>query len=155
MHHPHKGKARAGQWSRGTGSLPASVDIVLEMHAFRADKPDDRRRWLLGHSRHEETPRRLLIEWTADGADYRVLAEPPDEDFERGWPAIRLILSAREAPQTAADILRTWPPTSPPPSRATLHRWLARAVERQLVRCEATKRRNAPYRYWLVEGEEG
>jgi hypothetical protein len=114
MHHPHKGKARAGQWSRGTGSLPASVDIVLEMHAFRADKPDDRRRWLLGHSRHEETPRRLLIEWTADGADYRVLAEPPDEGFERGWSAIRRVLSAWEAPQTAAEILRTWPATSAP-----------------------------------------
>src|SRR6516162_3611355 len=25
MHHPHKGKPRAGQWSRGSGSLPASV----------------------------------------------------------------------------------------------------------------------------------
>jgi hypothetical protein len=155
MHHPHKGKSRAGQWSRGTGSLPASVDIVVEMHPFRADEPDDRRRWLVGHSRHEETPRRLLIEWTADGADYRVLAEPPDEDFERGWSAIRRILPELEAPQTAAEILRTWPPTSPPPSHATLHRWLARAVQRQLVGCEATKRRNAPYRYWLPEGKDG
>jgi AAA domain len=155
MHHPHKGKSRAGQWARGTGSLPASVDIVVEMHAFRPDDPDDRRRWLLGHSRHEETPRRLLIEWTADGADYRVLTDPPDEDFERGWSAIRRVLSAGEAPQTAAEILRAWPATSAPPSRATLPRWLARAVQRQLVCCEATQRRNAPYRYWLVAGEEG
>jgi hypothetical protein len=38
------------------------------------------------------------------------------------------------------------------PSRATLQRWLVRAVERQLVRCEATGRRNAPYLYWLAEG---
>jgi hypothetical protein len=155
MHHPHKGKARAGQWARGTGSLPASVDIVVEMHAFRPDDPDDRRRWLLGHSRHEETPRRLLIEWTADGADYRVLTEPPDEEFARGWSAIRRVLSAGEAPQTAAEILRNWPAASAPPSRATLHRWLARAVERRLVRCEVTKRRNAPYRYWLADEEEG
>jgi hypothetical protein len=90
--------------------------------------------------------RRLFIEGADDGADYRILAEPPDEDFERGWSAIRRTLSAREGPQTAAEILRTWPPTSPPPSRATLHRWLARAVERQLVRWVATQRRNAPYR---------
>jgi hypothetical protein len=155
MHHPHKGKSRAGQWSRGTGSLPASVDIVLEMHAFRADDPHDRRRLLLAHSRHEETPRRLLIEWTADGTDYRVVTDPPDEDFERGWSAIRLVLSDFEDPQTAAEILRAWPPASPPPSRATLHRWLARAVERQLVCCEASNRRNAPYRYWLEDGEKG
>jgi hypothetical protein len=64
-------------------------------------------------------------------------------------------LSDFEDPQTASEILRNWPPNSPPPSRATLHRWLARAVERQLVVCEATNRRNAPYRYWLAEGEEG
>src|SRR5712692_10245743 len=85
---------RAKHERRGTGSLPASVDIVLEMHPFRADDPYERRRWLLAHSRHEETPRRLLIEWTPDGADYRVLADAPDEDFDRGWSAIRLVLSA-------------------------------------------------------------
>src|SRR5205823_11693856 len=151
MHHPHKGKARAGQWSRGTGSLPASVDIVLEMHPYRAADPYDRRRLLLAHSRHEETPRRLLIEWTADGADYRVLGDAPDEEFERGWQALRLVLSDFEAPQTAAAILRAWPPNAPPPSRATLHRWLARAVERRLLSCEATDRRNAPYHYLLAE----
>src|SRR5262249_28341080 len=44
---------------------------------------------------------------------------------------------------------------SAPPSRATLHRWLARAVERQLVRGEATNRRNVPYRYRLAEGWPG
>ena len=57
-----------------------------------------------------ETPRQLVIEWTADGTDYRVLADPPDEDFERGWSAIRLVLSDFEDPQTAAEILRAWPP---------------------------------------------
>jgi RecA-family ATPase len=128
MHHPHKGKARAGRWSRGTGSLPGSVDIVLEMQVFRPDDPYDRRRLLDAHSRHEETPRRLLIEWTANGADYRVIADPPDEEFERGWEAMRLVLSEFEDPQSAAEILRNWPPASPPPSRATLHRWLARGV---------------------------
>jgi hypothetical protein len=60
-----------------------------------------------------------------------------------------------EDPQTTAEILRDWAPDRPPPRRATLHRWLARAAERQLVRSEATNRRNAPYRYWLAEGEEG
>jgi hypothetical protein len=155
MHHPHKGKARAGRWSRGTGSLPGSVDIVLEMQVFRPDDPYDRRRLLDAHSRHEETPRRLLIEWTPDGADYRVIADPPDEEFDRGWEAMRLVLSEFEDPQSAAEILRNWPPDSPPPSRATLHRWLARGVERGLLRCVATDRRNAPYRYWLVEREEG
>jgi hypothetical protein len=83
MHHPHKGKARAGQWSRGSGSLAASVGIALEMHPCQADDLADRRPLLLGWSRHQETPRRLLIEWTAAGNDYRVLDEGIDEELER------------------------------------------------------------------------
>src|SRR5262249_19865112 len=154
LHHPHKGQARAGQWARGTGALPGSVDIVLEMHAYRPDDLGDRRRLLLAHSRHEETPRRLLMEWAADGTDYHVLAEPADEEWERGWQAVRRVLADAEVPQTAAQILRAWPPDVAPPSRATLHRWLARAVEHQGLYCEASNRRNAPYRYRLPETEQ-
>jgi hypothetical protein len=153
MHHPYKGKARAGEWARGSGALPASVDIALEMHPWCRDDLTDRRRLLLGWSRHEETPRRRLIEWTADGRDYVVLAETCDGEFDRGWSAIREVLAASEGPQTAAAILRSWPADCPPPSRATLHRWLARAVERQGLCWEASSRRNAPYQYWLAEGE--
>jgi hypothetical protein len=108
----------------------------------------------LGWSRHEETPRRRLIEWTADGTDYQVLAETGDGEFDRGWSALRRVLSAVEGPQTAAAILRQWPADAPPPSRATLHRWLARAVQRGWLCGEASHRRNAPYRYWLPPAKE-
>jgi hypothetical protein len=151
MHHPHKGKSRTARWARGTGALPGSVDIVLEMHAFRPDNLHDRRRLLLAHSRYDETPRRVLIEWLPDIADYRVLPEPPAEDFERGWSRLCEVLANCDDPQTATEILRAWPPDSAPPSRATLQRWLASAVERQLLHCETTERRNAPYRYWLPQ----
>jgi hypothetical protein len=154
MHHPHKAAAKAGQWSRGTGSLPASVDIVLEMQPCRPDDYTDRRRVLLGMSRHEETPRRLVIELNSAADDYRVLPETTDVDFDNAWSAIRRVLSKSDAPQSAAAILRRWPPHLAPPSRATLHRWLARAVERNLLRCEPGARANAPYQYWLPETKE-
>jgi hypothetical protein len=112
------------------------------------------RLWYHHQDAFEDTPRRLVIEWTADGGDYRVLAEATDVEFERGWSAMRLVLSAGEAPQTAAAMLRNWPTHCPPPSRATLHRWLARGVERQWLCCEASSRRNAPYCYWLPQAEE-
>jgi hypothetical protein len=86
----------------------------------------------------------LLIEWTPDGRDYRVLAEPPDEDFDRGLSTIRLVLSAYEDPQTASEILRHWPPDSAPPSRAALHRWLARAVERRLLSYQVHQPKKRP-----------
>jgi hypothetical protein len=154
MHHPHKGKARPGEWSRGSGSLPAGVDIALEMHAVCPDDLTDRRRLLLGWSRHEETPRRRVIEWAPDGRGYRVLDETIDGAFDRGWSAIRRVLSESEGPQSAAAILRDWPTDSPPPSRATLYRWLARTVERQWLRVEASQRRNAPCCYSLPDAAE-
>jgi hypothetical protein len=154
MHHPHKGKARAGEWSRGSGSLPAAVDIALEMHPYCPADLHDRRRLLLGWSRHDETPRRRLIALSADGRDYQVLDETLDAEFERGWAAIQLVLSNFADPQTAAVIHRHWPADSAPPSRATLHRWLARAVEREWLCCEASSRRNAPYHYWLPDADE-
>jgi len=155
MHHPHKGTARPGKWSRGTGSLPASVDIALEMHPLCEDDWADRRRLLLGWSRHEETPRRRLIEWTPDGRDYLVLDETIDVVFDRGWSTIRRVLSELEPPQTAAAILRHWPVDCEPPSRATLYRWLARAVERGWLCAEAGEHRKAPGCYWLPEAEGG
>jgi hypothetical protein len=122
LHHPRKGKARAGQWSRASGALPASADIALEMHIACPEDLYDRRRLLLGWSRYEETPRRLLIEWNADGRDYRVLADTGDAEFDRGWLALRRVLLESEGPQTAAALLRHWPAEAAPPSRATLHR---------------------------------
>jgi hypothetical protein len=63
------------------GALAFAVGaLYLKMHTFRPDDsedPEDRRRVLLGHSRHIETPRRLLIEWAPDGKDCRVLADRP------------------------------------------------------------------------------
>jgi hypothetical protein len=150
MHHPPKGKPLTGQFSRGTGALPGTVDIVLEMHRLRDDDLGDRRRILRAASRHEETPRRLVFEWTPDGTDYRVLAQQPDDDFDRAWTLLSRVLWGFQEPLTAAEILRCWPPDAPPPSRATLHRWLAGAVDRGLLACEATTRRNAPYRYCLA-----
>jgi len=154
MHHPHKGKPRAGQWSRGSGSLPSSVDVALEMHLWCPDDIFDRRRLLLGWWRHHENTRRQLIEWTADGTGYLVLDETVDPAFERAWSTIRRVLSDFEDPQTAEAILRDWPPDSPPPSHATLHRWLTRAVDLRWLCQEPSTRRNEPHHYWLPEAEQ-
>src|SRR5438034_4188389 len=75
LHHPTKGNPMPGQAARGSGALAGCVDIILEMRPFAPGDADDRRRLLQGYSRHDETPRTLAIEWTADGADYRVLGE--------------------------------------------------------------------------------
>ncbi len=65
LHHPAKGEPPLGQAARGSGALLASVDIFLEMR-HPGGNPFTRRRKLFGWSRHEETPRELLIELGPD-----------------------------------------------------------------------------------------
>jgi len=45
---------------------------------------DDRRRRLTAFSRHEETPRRLVIELTADGAENQSLGDFAPDPFDEG-----------------------------------------------------------------------
>src|SRR5262249_31229732 len=72
-HHPRKGKTVAGQAPRGSGALPSFVDVIIEMAHYTHPDDLDHRRRLLAYSRHDDTPRHLLVELTADGTDYVVL----------------------------------------------------------------------------------
>jgi hypothetical protein len=144
LHHPAKDRRAEGQAARGTGALPAEVEIVLEMKPLPDATPHDYVRVLHAFSRHEETPRRLLFEWLPARRDYRLLTEPPDDDFARGWSALRLVFSASPVPLARPAILDRWPPASAPPSRATLARWLARAVELGLLICSGVGHRYDP-----------
>ncbi|HKB03180.1 MAG TPA: AAA family ATPase, partial [Gemmataceae bacterium] len=128
LHHPKKKGATRGRAARGCGALIRSVDINLEMECLsRGPLTDDRRRVLCGYSPWPETPRRLIIELTADGTDYLAVGERPG-------PAPRtedrdvLLQLLREAvhPLTRSDILSAWPADHPKPNEVTLWRWLRR-----------------------------
>jgi hypothetical protein len=151
LHHPRKGRALEGQLARGTSALPAFVDILLELHPLKSTPADDRRRWLRGYSRHEETPRKLLIEWSRDGRDYLLRNADVDEDFLRGWRRLRIVLEDADDKLRRQDILEQWPADYVTPSKATLWRWLDRAVDEGLVLREGEGRRNSPFRYFLAE----
>ena len=127
-HHPHKGRTLPGQAARGSGALAAFVDIIVEMDGL-SRRPADRRRLLRAFSRHAATPPRLVIEWTADGRDYRSLGTSTDLDYEHGWPVVQAILEQGDGPMTRRDILRLWPDRATQPAALTLWRWLGRAVQ--------------------------
>jgi hypothetical protein len=65
LHHPRKGDPPLGQAARGSGALSGYADILLEMRRVPNAADDDRRRRLYGFSRFPETPRQLVIEWSA------------------------------------------------------------------------------------------
>jgi hypothetical protein len=148
-HHPRKGPAAPGQAARGSGALPACADVLLEMHALGRRDPTDRRRRLRAYSRYAATPPSWVIEWTADGADYRGLGPSAEPDFAHGWPVLQALLGQAEAPMTRRDIFRAWPEAAAAPARLTLWKWLGRAVREGQVLQQGRGTRKEPYRYLL------
>jgi hypothetical protein len=154
LHHPRKGEVRPGQAARGSGALAGHVDILLEMDWFSRPTDDDRRRRLDAYSRHDETPRRHLIELTADGTDYLSHGDPGPGAGADGGRVLRAVLAAVGRPLTRREILEYWPAEARAPKEVTLWRWLEQAVGEGLVCQSGTGRRNDPFRYGLADDED-
>lgn len=154
LHHPRKGESAPGQAARGSGALTGHVDIIVEMAAQVSVDLDDRRRRLQSFSRHDQTPRRLLIELNADKTDYAVLGEFQPDDFDGGWPVLLGVLEDSKYKLTRRRIQDRWPADFQKPSEATLWRWLGRAMKDGRVLLEGTGRRHSPFKYWLPGQEE-
>jgi hypothetical protein len=149
MHHPRKGEVKAGQAARGSGALAGHVDILLEMTWYGRPTDLDRRRRIEAYSRHAETPRRLVIELTADGTDYLGHGDWGDDALGPSWELLRGLLAAGQ-PLTRQEILARWPVSVlPVPDGVTLWRWLERLAAEGQVRRDGLGRRNNPYRYGL------
>jgi hypothetical protein len=147
-HHPKKGPTQQGQLARGSGAVSGFVDILVEMHAL-SRRPDDLRRLLRSFSRHAATPPSLVIEWAADGTDYRSLGPSAELDYEHGWPVLHAILDQSEGPLTRRTILRRWRELAAAPARLTLWKWQGRAVREGRVLQAGRGTRREPFRYQL------
>jgi hypothetical protein len=154
FHHPSKEETAAGLAARGSGALAGYVDVQVEMRWYSSAVEYDRRRRLVAFSRHEQTPRQLVIELTADGTDYVAHGSFADAEFSHSWLALRSVLADAPKKLTRAQITRRWPPDSVPPPPVTLWRWLDQAVAQRLLLREGTGRKNDPHRFWLPGQEE-
>ena len=150
MHHPKQGDTLVGQAARGSGALSGYVDIIVEMTCYSPGAFEDRRRKLRCFSRYEETPRRLLIEWTPDGTDYLAHGEWGDEEFDDTWRGVRAVLEEAPHMLTRAEILDRWPADEGRrPNDVTLWKWLDRAVAEGRACKDGSGKRSDPFRYWL------
>lgn len=111
----------------------------------------DRHRRILGFSRFEETPRRLLIELNEARSDYTVQEDEDMEHTSRDWQALHNILKEAQEPLTRREILAMWPEESDKPDDATLWRWLDRAVNQGMVTQEGSGKRGDAFRYTTPE----
>jgi hypothetical protein len=153
LHHPRKGEVRAGQAARGSGVLGAYVDILLEMRCYRQPSDPDRRRVIEGYSRHDATPRRLVIELTPDGTDYLSHGDFREDDLDQQQAVLLELLATAEEPLTRREIRRGWPDERRP-DEATLWRWLERLVAEGRVVRQGGGRRGDPFRFGLANGGE-
>jgi hypothetical protein len=155
LHHPRKGQVQPGQAARGSGVLGGYADILLEMRCYRSPADPDRRRVIEAYSRHEETPRRLVIELSPDGTDYQTHGDLCEDEFTPNWNLVQTVLRSAPCPLTRAEILRRWPQGAKRPDDATLWRWLQRVVGEGMVEQEGTGKRNDPYRFGLAAAVGG
>src|SRR5262245_23491182 len=146
LHHPRKKPSDEGSTARGGGALLGFVDIILELHRYGRLQADERRRRLIGLSRHTETPRQLVYQWDPASGEFAVVADPFGDRFRDRWDELRAILAGRTTDATHHELLADWPPGRPKPSASVLYDWLDRAAAEWLVRREGTGRRNDPYR---------
>ena len=154
LHHPKKGKIVPGQGSRGSGALTSWADIIVEMSRFSQSLEDDRRRSLFAFSRHEETPRRMLVELEANGTDYLIHGDFANAEFEREWPVLLGVLEDARGKKTRREILDEWPADFTKPSQSSLWKWLAQALTEGRIQQEGTGRKTKPFRYWLPGQEK-
>jgi hypothetical protein len=152
-HHPRRRASAPGQLARGSGALPGYVDVLIEMHRCTSAETDRRRR-LEAFSRHDATPRELVIELTPDGRDYLCLGDFEAAEFTASWEILRTVLDSADRKWTRREILRAWPRTRPAPTGITLWRWLDRAITLRLLRRDGAGGRQSPFRYWLPAREE-
>lgn len=76
------------------------------------------------------------------------------DQLQANWQLLQMVLEDVPQKLTRRDILDEWPDDFVKPDRATLWRWLDRALKLNRVACEGTGRKNEPFRYWLPASEQ-
>jgi len=154
LHHPRKESSEEGSSARGSGALLGFVDIIMELRHVGKLRGDERRRRLVGLSRHEETPRQLRYVWNPINDVFTCIGDLAAEHFEENWEQLHQLLSQRESAATHQEILMDWPAGPDKPSAATLYEWLNRATDTGKVRREGAGRRKNPYRFRLPNKDD-
>jgi hypothetical protein len=154
LHHPRKKPSDEGSSARGSGALLGFVDIILELHRFGKLHSDERRRRLIGLSRHAETPRHLVYQWDPATGAFTNVGDPLAERFRDNWGQLRAILARRKSAATHHELLMDWPADRERPAASVLYEWLNRAADEKLVRREGRGRKNDPYRFRLPNEDD-
>jgi hypothetical protein len=118
-HHLSKADGKEGKGSRGSGALPAFVNIVLEFRRYAENERTDRRRVLSAWSHWEVTPE-LVVELRADGSEYIACGDKGDVKEQDIQKAILEILPNELPGKNYEEIVKDWPSDSVPTKKTLL-----------------------------------
>ncbi|HMS23161.1 MAG TPA: bifunctional DNA primase/polymerase [Candidatus Levybacteria bacterium] len=138
VHHERKSGGEEGTSSRGSGALPAYVDIIVEFRRFDPSKRDDTRRVIKTYSRYAETPTELVLELTPEG--YDVHGTKAQVVQQEKLSVVLEILPTEPASYSIDKILSEWPEEEygKPPHKTTMYRWLQKLKEQGSVKVLGT-----------------
>lgn len=146
--HPRKADGAEGTATRGSGAIPAFMDIIVEMRRMCPMDRKDRRRIFTAYSRYRETPAELVIELTQDERSYNTQGDRAEAGSKRRTERVEAILPGEPPGLTVEEILDNWPEDDKP-SKRSLELTLREGVESS--RCSRTGqgKKGDPYRYWI------
>jgi hypothetical protein len=149
-HHPRKRPSPAGMAARGSGALPAHVDIIVEMEHFAPADDLDRRRRFRAYSRYDQTPVQSILELNEAGDDFVHLGDFAQTEFGDGWERLLRMLESAPSKLRCDEIIADWPKDDPPrPGETSLRRWLDKAFADGRVSREGAGTRKDPFLFWL------
>lgn len=149
LHHPSEAAKGAFNF-RGSGSLKAYVDILIELKRLPGVGLADRRRVLSSVGRYPP-PVMRTTELNAAGTATSVLAHAPlAESFDAGWIGLRIAFEDATRRMTRKEILAKWPEDYDKPGLSALRNWLEKASNDQLIERFGKGRCGSPFRYALT-----
>lgn len=148
VHHPRKGGGTEGQATRGSGSLPGFVDIILELRRNAPTDAADTRRVLTAMGRFDSTDPERVVELGEGG--YTMLG-PRAQTRQADTESTILGLLAQLDRPTCDEILAEWP-TEVTPGRTSFRSILRAGADRGAWQMTGSGVKGDPYRFEVGAG---
>ena len=145
--HPSKGDGGEGRATRGSGALPAFVDIIVEMRRYDAEHRTDTRRVLTAYSRYKDTPPELVIELDMEGMNYRAVGTKAEVKVSERADILMELLPFAPTAYNIKDVSQNWPEGLVRPGEKTLKRDLDKLVEYGRVAVRGTGVKGDEFRW--------
>jgi hypothetical protein len=150
--HPTKGDAREGQATRGSGALPAYVNVIMEMRRYDAEHAGDTRRVLTSYTHWDETPPELVVELDRDNMVYRAIGTKGTVKVADRVEVLMEVLANVAGGYTIEEVLQNWPEgcAIPRPGLHTMRRDLefgSSEAGSKVIRVRGEGKKGDPLRY--------